>query len=164
MIYQREKAVAYANEWAYRRNPKFYNFNNLGGDCTNFASQVLYAGSGVMNYTPTFGWFYISLNNRTPSWTGVNEFYNFLVNNKGPGPQGELSSLDKIEPGDIIQLKFGYYERFDHSPVVTDIGRRTPETILLAAHSNDSDCRPLSTYNYTQYRCIHIYNVGEAQR
>lgn len=161
MQYQREKAVAYANEWAYRRNPAFYDFQYLGGDCTNFASQVLYAGSGVMNYTPVTGWFYISLNNRAPAWTGVNELYRFLVNNKGPGPQGELSELSLAEPGDIIQLKFGYYDKFDHSPVVVDSGDGTPDTILLAAHTNDANCRPLSTYDYTDYRCIHIYNVGE---
>lgn len=161
MRYQREKAVAYANEWAYRRNPAFYDFQYLGGDCTNFASQVLYAGSGVMNYTPVTGWFYISLNNRAPAWTGVNEFYRFLVNNKGPGPQGELSELSLVEPGDVIQLKFGYYDKFDHSPVVVDSGDGTPDTILLAAHTNDANCRPLSTYDYTDYRCIHIYNVGE---
>ena len=50
-------------------NPKYYNFQNIGGDCTNFASQVLYAGSGIMNYTPTFGWYYINVNDRAPAWT-----------------------------------------------------------------------------------------------
>ncbi len=162
MQYQRQLAVAYAKEWAYKRNPAYYDFSNLGGDCTNFASQVLYAGSGVMNYTPTFGWFYISTNNRTPSWTGVNQLYNFLAGNRGPGPQGELSTLSQIQPGDIIQLNFGYSSDFDHSPVVIEVGNRTPETILVAAHSNDASCRPLSSYNYTRLRPIHIYNVGEA--
>ncbi len=161
MRYQREKAVAYANEWAYRRNPKYFNFQELGGDCTNFASQVLFAGSGVMNYTPTFGWFYISAENRTPSWTGVNELYRFLINNKGAGPQARLVDLAQVEPGDIIQLRFEPHDRFDHSPVVTDRGEGTAETILLAAHSRDVDCRPLSTYSFYEYRCIHIYNVGE---
>ena len=65
--YDRAKAVAYAHEWAYGRNPRFYDFSNIGGDCTNFASQCLYAGSGVMNYSPTNGWYYINLNSRSPS-------------------------------------------------------------------------------------------------
>ena len=60
-------------------------FNGLGGDCTNFASQCIFAGSGVMNYTPVTGWYYISANNRTASWTGVEHLYNFLVGNKGLG-------------------------------------------------------------------------------
>ena len=161
MIYQREKAVEYARTWAYRRNPLYYDFQNLGGDCTNFASQVLYAGSGIMNYTPTFGWYYVNLNNRAPAWTGVNELYRFLVNNRGAGPQGRVVSLQEIEEGDIIQLQFGYGDSFDHSPVVVNKGQNTPDTILLAAHTKDSLNRPLSSYSYREYRCIHIYNVGE---
>lgn len=161
MQYQREAAVRYANEWAYFRNPEYYDFQSLGGDCTNFASQVLFAGSGIMNYTPVTGWFYINANNRTPSWTGVNELFDFLTNNRGAGPQGRLVSLDGLEPGDIIQLRFDDSPRFDHTPVVTDIGQRTPETILLAAHSRDVNCRPLSSYSFYEYRCIHIYNVGQ---
>lgn len=48
--YQREKAVEYAKKWAYRRNPKYYNYDGVGGDCTNFVSQCIYAGCKVMNY------------------------------------------------------------------------------------------------------------------
>ena len=55
-------------------------FNSLGGDCTNFVSHV-YAGAGVMNYTPIFGWYYISSGNRAPAWTGVDEFYKFITQN-----------------------------------------------------------------------------------
>ena len=69
--YDRQAAVDYAHRWAYARNPKFYDFENLGGDCTNFVSQCLYAGSGIMNFTPEFGWYYIDVNERSPSWTGV---------------------------------------------------------------------------------------------
>lgn len=159
MLYNREKAVNYANEWAYRRNPAFYDYSYIGGDCTNFASQVLYAGSGIMNYTPTFGWYYLSANNRTPSWTGVNQLYNFLVNNTAAGPQGKLASINEIMRGDILQLSFNGTD-FSHTPVIVDTGSYTPETILVAAHTDDSDCRPLSTYSYQAVRFIHIYNVG----
>ncbi len=162
MQYNREAARAYADKWAYGRNPRFYDFSDIGGDCTNFASQVLYAGSGVMNYTPTYGWYYISLNDRAPAWTGVNELYRFLVNNTGAGPQGREVSLSEIDVGDIIQLRFEGEGRFDHSPVVVDAGERTPATILIAAHSRDANCRPLSSYSYNATRPIHIYNVGEA--
>ena len=30
------QAVLYAEYWAYRRNPSFYSFDRIGGDCTNF--------------------------------------------------------------------------------------------------------------------------------
>lgn len=155
-MYNREKAVAYANKWAYFRNPEFYNFQELGGDCTNFASQVIYAGCGVMNYTPIYGWYYISLNNRSPSWTGVNQLYTFLTTNTAEGPRGRVVNLSEIEKGDIIQLDFGGDGSFDHTPVVVDAGEGTPETIRVAAHTNDADCRPLASYNYAAYRAIKI--------
>ena len=160
MLYNRDAAVAYAQKWAYRRNPRYYDFSNIGGNCTNFASQCIYAGSGVMNYTPVYGWYYINVNNRAPAWTGVIELFRFLTTNRGPGPQGEEVGLEEIEPGDIIQLKFGYEPGFDHTPVVTYAGLGTPETILVAANSMDALNRPLSTYNYTALRPIHIFNVN----
>ena len=43
--YNRRAAVAYARRWAFARNPKYYNFDKLGGDCTNFASQCIYGGN-----------------------------------------------------------------------------------------------------------------------
>ena len=122
MEYNRANAVAYAKKWAYGRNPKYYDFSDLGGDCTNFASQCIYAGSGVMNYTPTYGWYYISVNNRAPAWTGVDELYRFLTTNRGAGPRAILTDLSQIQNGDIIQLQFTDKERFDHSPVVVDAG------------------------------------------
>ena len=54
--YNREKAVEYAIKWAYKRNPKYYNFDSVGGDCTSFISQCIYAGSGIMNYKKHIGW------------------------------------------------------------------------------------------------------------
>lgn len=162
MLYNRAAAVAYAHKWAFGRNPAFYDFSDIGGNCTNFASQCLYAGSGVMNFTPVFGWYYINVNDRAPAWTGVNELYRFLVGNTGPGPQAVETGLDEVDNGDIIQLRFNTGESFDHSPVVVNRGRRTPNTILLAANSCDSDYRPLSTYNYYEYRVLHIVNVGES--
>ena len=49
--YDRNNAVEYAKRWALSRNPRYYDFHGIGGDCTNFASQCIYAGAGVMNYT-----------------------------------------------------------------------------------------------------------------
>lgn len=162
-MYNRDAAVEYANTWAYSRNPVYYDFSQIGGNCTNFASQCIYAGSGVMNYTPIYGWYYIDVNDRAPAWTGVNELFRFLTTNRGPGPQGELVPLSRIEKGDVIQLRFNSGEKFDHTPVVTDAGDGTPNTILLAANSRDVNCRPLSTYDYMELRPIHIFNVNPQQ-
>ena len=41
--YDRQKVIEYAKKWSYLRNPKYYNFDSVGGDCTSFASQCIYA-------------------------------------------------------------------------------------------------------------------------
>ena len=46
--YKRDDSVKYAKKWAYLRNPKYYNYDAIGGDCTNFVSQCIYEGCKVM--------------------------------------------------------------------------------------------------------------------
>lgn len=156
--YRRDQAVEYAHRWAYGRNPAFYDYENIGGDCTNFASQCVYAGTGVMNFTPTFGWYYRNANNKAPAWTGVTYFRNFLVRETpSPGPIAEESlDLQLAEPGDVIQLSFDG-ESFQHSPVIVQTDHTgNPAGILIAAHSYDADNRPLDTYEYQKLRLLHI--------
>ncbi len=158
--YDRAAAVAYAHKWAYFRNPEFYDFQNIGGDCTNFASQCIYAGSGVMNYTPVYGWYYRTANDRTPSWTGVQYFYNFITTNKGVGPFGSETPIAMMEPGDVVQIAT-IRDHFHHTPVIVRIdGQPSLDTIYIAAHTGDVDCRPLSSYlTMHKIRFIHIEGV-----
>lgn len=161
--YNRAAAVAYAHKWAYSRNPLFYDYEEIGGDCTNFASQCLYAGTGIMNFTPTYGWYYIDANNKAPAWTGVVYFRNFLLRgNHSPGPVAIETDLSQLLPGDFIQLNFKG-EVFSHTPIVVQVGSpATPENVLLAAHSYDADYRPLSTYQYQDIRYLHILGANPA--
>jgi hypothetical protein len=160
--YDRKMAVAYAHEWAYGRNPVYYDFENLGGDCTNFASQVIYAGSGKMNYKKTFGWYYINANNRTPSWTGVNYLYNFLIDNLGPGPIAKKVDVQDIEPGDIIQLSFVGNNIFNHSLIVVYTGIYPKmENILVATHTENRDYYPLTRFRWMDIRFLHITGVED---
>jgi len=158
--YDRANAVSYAHKWAFGRNPQYYDFEHLGGDCTNFASQVLYAGAGVMNPTPTFGWYYHSLNNHTPAWTGVEFLYSFLVNNRGIGPVAMETDVSQVEPGDIVQLSFNGWV-FGHSPIIVSVGEHpSPSNILVAAHTYDADNYPLNSYSYARVRFLHITHVS----
>lgn len=158
--YDRIAAVAYARRWAFSRNPLFTDFEDLGGDCTNFVSQCLYAGSGIMNYTPIFGWYFISLDDRSASWSGVQFLYNFLVGNEGAGPFGRELPLSESALGDVIQLNLDG-GKYGHTVLVTDILRPKPrpQDILIASHSYDAYNRPLNTYNYKEIRLIHIEGV-----
>ncbi|NLC16799.1 MAG: amidase domain-containing protein [Clostridiales bacterium] len=151
ILYNRQAALQYAKKWAYSRNPKYYDFSNLGGDCTNFISQCVFAGINVMNFTPVTGWYYISPSNRAASWTAAEYFFKFIINNKGVGPQAVQTSQDHLIEGDIIQLSFKD-NIFSHSLFVVSV---TPE-ITIATHTFDSYDRPLRSYIYDKIRFIHI--------
>lgn len=155
--YDRAAAVAYAHKWAYGRNPAYYDYEQIGGDCTNFASQCLYQGTGVMNFTPTYGWYYIDANQKAPAWSGVQYFYNFMTRRGiSPGPVAVVAGLNDMLPGDFVQLRFQPGE-FAHTPVIVEVGvPATLENTLVAAHSYDADWRPLSTYAFQEIRFLHI--------
>lgn len=153
--YNRQNSVEYAQKWALGRNPSYYKFDNIGGDCTNYISQCLLAGGGVMNHDKYYGWYYVSLSDRSPSWTGVVYLNDFLLNNKTRGPFGVESSISNLQLGDIIQLKQSERD-FNHSLIVTKI---TNQNIYVCAHDGNSLDRPLSSYGYIYLRGIHIKGI-----
>jgi len=158
--YDREAATAYAREWAMARNPKYADFSEMGGDCTNFISQALMAGGAVMNETKHTGWYYHSLNSRAAAWAGVPYLFRFLTNNRGRGPFGREVALEEVRPGDIIQLKFESKPDFSHSLMVLDTGDPPGlNNILIATHSYDSLDRPLDTYSYVEVRAIQVLGI-----
>ncbi|MBQ7660708.1 MAG: amidase domain-containing protein [Clostridia bacterium] len=154
--YARERALEYAKTWAFDRNPLFFNYTGFGGDCTNFVSQCLFAGSCRMNFTPIYGWYYLDENGRTASWTGVTYLYNFLTQNEGVGPFGFEASENALDVGDVVQLA-NREGVFYHSLLVS--GFDEVRGILVSAHSDDAFDRPLSTYSYAFARYIHISGV-----
>ena len=155
----RRKATTYAQKWALSKNPEYYYYHDIGGDCTNFVSQCLYAGSGIMNYTPTYGWYYINANNKSPSWTGTKYLYNFLVSNKGLAVFGQETAADEIMPGDVIQLGDENMQFYHSLIVVKTDGFPAENTIYGASHSYASYMKRLSDYDYKNARFIHIEGV-----
>ena len=155
--YDRVRAVRYAQRYAYGRNPAFGDFSDLGGDCTNFVSQCVYAGCCAMNETHDFGWYYRSMEDRAPAWSGVEAFYAFFTGafraqNGGDGPYAHEIPLDAAEVGDVIQMANDVGD-FTHAVLIT--GAAGGE-VLVSAHTYDSLNRPLSTYEYTALRVLHI--------
>jgi len=156
MPYNPESAVEYAHRWAHDRNPNFYDFTNLGGDCTNFISQCLYAGCGKMVFLQN-GWYYRNQSDRSPAWSAVELLYQFLT--RKPAAQASASPihgtnipLGDAVPGDIIQLSFDG-KLYTHSLLVVESGA---DGVLVATHSYDADYRPLSSYTFENLRALHI--------
>lgn len=154
--YNSERAVNYALKWALKRNKKYYDFSNIGGDCTNYVSQCVFAGAGVMNYNLYSGWFYTSASLRAPSWTGVSEFYNFAVNNKSYGFYAKEVALKDIQIGDVIQLgnDIGFYHNLFVSKI--DDGN-----VYVCSHSIDRLNAPLSGFNYKKIRPLHVLGARD---
>ena len=160
--YNRQRAVEYARTWARRRNPLFIDFTGIGGNCTNFVSQCILAGSCTMNYTPNFGWYYISPEERAPAWSSVEYFYDFITekeefkeNNGGVGPYATEVTREAVEVGDAVQ-----YATVDgdwyHTVIVTKL---EDGEIYVSAQSDDALDRPISSYNFATARFLHIEGV-----
>ena len=157
--YNRERAVEYAQKWALSRNPLFFDFTGGGGNCTNFVSQCLLAGCSVMDLTPTFGWYYRSLDDRAPAWSGVEQLYDFLTGSGDfagqllEGPFGEVAtSRAQVEIGDVVQLANSSGD-FYHTLIISAL---EGNEILVCANSDNALDRPLSSYPYASLRIIHI--------
>lgn len=150
--YNREKTVNYAKKWAYSRNPAYYNYDSIGGDCTNFISQCIYAGTVVMNYDRINGWYYNNANDKSASWTGVEFLYKFLINNKNVGPFGRKIEKEELEKGDIIQISFDGI-KFSHTLLVVN---KQNDKIFVATHTFDSYNRDFDTYSYLLARFVRI--------
>ena len=160
--YQRDRAVAYARQWALSRNPLFTDFTGRGGNCTNFVSQCVLAGSCVMNRTVDFGWYYISEADRAPAWSSVEYFYDFMTQapafasqNGGIGPYATEVPRRMAMIGDAVQYADAEGDWY-HTVIISAIENGE---IYVCAQSDDALDRPISSYNFATARFLHIEGV-----
>lgn len=80
---RRAKAVAYADEYCgaaandevgFKYNRKYKNYNYTGGDCANFASQVLHEGGGLRM---TREWMYDR--SASAAWVNAHAFNHYMI-------------------------------------------------------------------------------------
>ena len=116
-----------------------------------------------MDPTPTVGWYYRSVDDRAPAWSGVEQLYDFLtgsgdfIDMEAQGPFGfAVDSRDQIEIGDIVQLANSSGD-FYHTLIISEI---TDSDILVCAQSDNALDRPLSSYRYAGLRILHISGVA----
>lgn len=118
-------AAAYAQKWAYSRNPNFYNYENEGGDCTNFVSQCLnYGGVGQTGY------WWGNKNGASEYWRCVIPLYNWLMN----GGVGFESNKNICSRGDVLQFYNSNLGTWSHSAIVTT---KDYTGVYYSAHSSD---------------------------
>lgn len=109
---RRRGAVEYADlycgasddlDYYFLYNQKYKNYNSNGGDCANFASQVLHEGG---KFKKTGGWNYDK--DGSQSWLNAQAFKNYLIySGRGSliahGTYDKVLKLSyKLLPGDIV--------------------------------------------------------------
>lgn len=140
--FNRAKAKKYIdNNWNKTSNSRFGYFGGAGGDCTNYVSQVIYAGGKKMNYTGktglsqfssnTKGWYSSLYHSPTgnwsmitysTSWVRVVDFYAYW-SRKSKVYNGLSASQvsKKVSTGDVIQAYNKDNGRWFHTVVVYDV-------------------------------------------
>ncbi len=140
---KRLSAVEYADrycgaaaneEYGYSYNKKYKDYNPLGGDCANFASQVLFEGG---NFKKTYSWKYEK--DGSKAWVNAQAFTdNILYSGRGSliarGSYNKVFKESfKLLPGDFVA-----YEKkgkITHVSVVT--GADSKGYSLVNCHNTD---------------------------
>ncbi|AOY78324.1 amidase domain-containing protein [Clostridium formicaceticum] len=141
---RRVKAVAYADqycgaaslpEYSFQYNPKYRNYNPQGGDCANFASQMLYEGG---NFRKNSTWNY-ERGAGSKAWINANAFNNYMLYSGRASLiasgtyEKVLAASHKLLPGDYVA-----YEKkgkVTHISVVTGIDSKG--YALVNSHNSD---------------------------
>ncbi|AZK48118.1 hypothetical protein EIM92_19685 [Paenibacillus lentus] len=176
--YRRARAVEYANKYAgtawgagnnHRYNRKYADYSGRGGDCTNFASQVVGDEEEGGGLPKTGAWRYFFKKGGSEAWIRTDSFYNFILYSgygkllaKGhfrdmitPSTKYPNGAISHIQPGDLI----GYIisgSDVDHFSVV--VGFDDYGYPLVNSHSADRYRVPfdLGWDQYTNYLLVHI--------
>ena len=161
--YDRNSAIAYADNWAFGRNINYPNFG--GEDCTNFVSQSLAAGgykfvgafggatnddhNWYMRYSP-----YRNITRYTLSWSVAPDQYSFQIYHYPGGYQQAVVSLSSnasaytsqfdapaMIGGDVLFYDWGDGNGISHSAIQIPTGYSSEGSQsygdLLDAHANN---------------------------
>ena len=135
------------------------DYTRVDGDSTNFISQCLYAGSGIMNTTPHSGWFYKNSINKSSSWVDTSSFYHFLISNNKSGVFAREGTIGDMQVGDVIQL--GNYKNIFYQTLIisSTTGKASYESISVPTHTKDVYNKPLLSFKFEKIRFLHIIGV-----
>lgn len=155
--YDRQAALAYMLRWVGQRNSQWGDYSDSGGNCMNFASQVLTAGGIPME--PDWYW---EDGDYTMPWVNVGSFTDWVEG----GPETLVCSGDEPyysgQVGDLLLV--GAENARDHateiSGLVQDEQGRTVD-YLVCCNTADLKNFPAGAYYYTQQRLFRIYGWNE---
>jgi aspartate carbamoyltransferase regulatory subunit len=146
---RRKASVEYANkycgaateeEFGYKYNKEYRNFNPEGGDCANFASQILHEGG---KFKVNSAWNY-SKGEASASWVNADKFKNYWVHS-GRASVIAYGTYDKVYkasyqlmPGDFV----AYEKKGDIKHISTVTNTDSRGYALVTCHNTDRNDVP----------------------
>ncbi len=146
---RRIKATEYADKYCgaasnaeneYKYNKKYRDYNPQGGDCANFASQILFEGG---KFRKNSAWAY-DKNGATRSWLNADGFKSYMTNS-GRASVIAYGSYDKVYkssykllPGDFI----AYEKKNDITHISVVTGADSRGYSLVSCHNSDRNKVP----------------------
>lgn len=158
--YDRQAAREYMLTYVGRRNPAFKAYDDYGGNCMNFGSQVLLAGGIPMDTSGGYetGWYWYSANSATLPWVNVGWFLDYAALPREHGLVAVVGApYFSGEPGDIITM--GVDEPANHTTVILDTIQDADGNVvdyLLCSNTADLRNFPASAYYYTNRQLTKI--------
>ena len=161
--YDRAAAEQYMRQYDHQRNDRWYAYDDVGGNCMNFGSQVLLAGGIPMDEEGGSKWFWRGQNDLDLSWINVGRFYSYARENRGYGLVADTeANYYTGGVGDILIL--GPDGGHNHTTVISGIVRNElGETVdyLLCSNTTNYTDFPAGAYYYTSHRLIKIYGWND---
>ena len=139
-----KKAVTYAHKYCgaaaddedgFNYNPKYTDFNPSGGDCANFASQILHEGG---NFKKNNTWNYID-GAGSIAWVNAQGFKNFMLDSSRGSliAKGKYENIYKaaynLRPGDFV----AYEKKGRVTHISTVTGLDSKGYPLVTCHNTD---------------------------
>lgn len=149
--------VSTDNEFLFKYNKAYKNFNPDGGDCANFASQILYEGgkfrkNGTWNYCDRNG---------TKAWVNAQAFKNYMVGSGRAGyiAKGTYQEIYKeaynLRPGDFV----AYEKKGKIVHISTVTGLDSKGYPLVTCHNTDRLLVPYDLGWSNKNIRFHLINV-----
>lgn len=130
-------ACSYASTYATSPNSKYGVERNTFGieaDCTNFASQIAYAGGVPMNYSDStsIGWWWKSQGNKTNSWVRASTFARYMRHGYVTTSWSSLKA--NVKAGDFIGFDSDADGAVDH---IGFVYAKSGSSIRIAQHTSN---------------------------
>lgn len=161
--YDVDSAIAYLYEYCDERNPYWYAYDAVGGNCMNFGSQVLLAGGIPEDERGSAEWYWDGQYDLALSWINVGRFYEYCRDNSGFGLVADTEAgYYTGEIGDVVIV--GFDEDHRHTTLISGIVRDGDGNVvdyLITCNTTNYRDFPVSAYYYTFHRLIKIFGWNE---